>query len=176
MFKYCPQCRALSPEFLDNKQIHCSSCGFTYFHNAAAAVMCILVYGSKILVAIRNKEPAKGLLDMIGGFLDHGESAEQALIREVKEELGIEISQFTYLGSSTNEYLYKNVLYQTCDLIYLSELTTIPTNFDSEEIQQLLLLYPDEIKEKDIGFKSMTEALKLYRQWKGKNIIKIIQK
>ncbi len=169
MFKHCPQCSAKSLDFLNDKQINCTTCDFTYFHNAVAAVMCILIYDSKIIMAVRNQDPEKGRLDLVGGFVDPGENAEQALKRELQEELGIKKFSWTYLGSAANDYYYEGVLYKTCDMIYLVELTEFPTYFDAEEIQELRALYPDEIKEKDIGFKSVHEALRLYRKWCPRN-------
>lgn len=145
------------------KQQVCRTCGFTYFHNAAVAVMAVLVHDSRILVIVRNRHPGKGCLDLPGGFVDPGESAEEALTRELHEELGIRISSFIYLGTAPNDYLYQDVLYRTCDLLYCAALRELPDRFDHSEIQRLLLLDPDEISEQDMAFASMKKALDLYR-------------
>ncbi len=165
MFKYCPQCTSPDIEIINDKQLICPSCQFTYFHNAPAAVMCVLVFQGQILLSVRNMEPAKGFLDLVGGFIDPGENAEQALTRELHEELGIVVSDFTYLGSATNDYHYKSILYKTCDLVYFSQLKKVPVEFDQKEIRELVLFYPDQINKKDIGFKSVHSALKLYESW-----------
>ena len=53
---------------------------------------------------IRGREPYQGYLDTAGGFIDPGESAEEAARRECNEELGIEIQTLTYIGSFAGEY------------------------------------------------------------------------
>jgi len=53
---------------------------------------------------IRGREPYQGYLDTAGGFIDPGESAEEAARRECHEELGIEIQTLTYIGSFAGEY------------------------------------------------------------------------
>ncbi|MDN5274714.1 MAG: hydrolase [Candidatus Saccharibacteria bacterium] len=58
----------------------------------------------KVLFGIRNIEPHKGKLNLPGGFLDYDETAEQAAIREVKEELGIDIKLTSFLGTYTDDY------------------------------------------------------------------------
>ena len=55
------------------------------------------------------------MLDLPGGFVDENERLEEALQREVKEELGISIDNWKYLTSQANRYLYKGIAYPTCD-------------------------------------------------------------
>lgn len=59
----------------------------------------ILEKDGKILMLIRNFEPGKGKLDLIGGFVDEGESIEGAAKRETKEESGFEVELIDKLGS-----------------------------------------------------------------------------
>ena len=59
----------------------------------------------ELLVGTRVNEPAKGTYDLVGGFMDLGETAEQAMIREIEEESGIKVSesQLRYLFSQPNQ-------------------------------------------------------------------------
>ena len=86
-FVYCPKCG--SKEFVEqnDKAKHCRACGFTYYFNpSASTVAFILNERNELLVCRRAKEPAKGTLDLPGGFLDTYETGEEGVIREVKEE------------------------------------------------------------------------------------------
>ena len=76
LFKYCPKCG--SPHFVENneKSKRCEECGFVYYFNASSATVAfILNEKGELLVCRRAKEPAKGTLDLSGGFVDCFESA-----------------------------------------------------------------------------------------------------
>lgn len=66
----------------------CDSCGVTVFHNPHPAVAAIPVHDGQVLLARRAIEPAKGLIDTFGGFLEWGENPLDALVREFAEETG----------------------------------------------------------------------------------------
>ncbi|MBQ2216152.1 MAG: NUDIX domain-containing protein, partial [Prevotella sp.] len=109
-FRYCPVCG--SNDFIANseKSKKCQNCGFEYFMNPSSAnVAFILNEKGELLVTRRKNEPAKGTLDLPGGFADIGESAEEGVIREVKEETGLIVTKATYLFSFNNTYLYSNL-------------------------------------------------------------------
>ncbi|OGL30928.1 hypothetical protein A3F37_00610 [Candidatus Saccharibacteria bacterium RIFCSPHIGHO2_12_FULL_41_12] len=75
-----------------------------------ASAFVFISFHSKYLFLRRNYEPKFGSWNVPGGFVEYGESAEQALAREVKEEtqLTIDISKLKYLGSFYQEYGDKN--------------------------------------------------------------------
>lgn len=92
IFKHCPNCTSTNTEFPNNVRFLCHDCGFTYFHNIAAAVAVVFRYEDKVLFTVRNMEPDKGKLDLPGGFIDPNETAQEAACREVLEEMGMQIS------------------------------------------------------------------------------------
>ena len=65
-------------------------CGRSWYRNSMPAVGAAIVKDGKALVTIRAREPEKGRLDLPGGFLEVGEHPAAGLVREVKEELGVE--------------------------------------------------------------------------------------
>ena len=164
IFNCCPACGSSDIVFEDDKKFNCRECAFTYFHNVAAAVGAILEYDGRIILIKRAKEPGKGKLDLPGGFVDPKESAEEALIREVKEELNINLNGPKYLGSYPNIYKYEDVLYHTCDLFFYSKINTVPTTFNKTEIEELILVNPLEVPKERIAFESIKICLELFAQ------------
>ena len=158
-FNHCPACGSSDIVFEENKIFRCRDCSFTYFHNVAAAVGVILEYDSKIVLIKRAKEPGKGKLDLPGGFIDPNESAEEAVIRETKEEINIDINEPEYLGSFPNIYKYQDVLYHTCDLFFYCRIDVLPVEFSETEVEELVLLSPSEIPADRIAFDSVRLAL-----------------
>ena len=72
----------------------------------------------EILVARRGKEPAKGTLDLPGGFVDNYETGEEAVAREVMEETGLKVDEVKYLFSLPNIYPYSGIVVHTLDQFY----------------------------------------------------------
>ena len=120
VFKYCPKCGSELFEAHNAKSKHCSNCGFTYYQNPSSATAAfILNSDGELLVVQRGKEPAKGTLDLPGGFVDNAESGEQGIIREIKEETGLDIKEVEYLFSIPNIYRYSGMDIHTLDMFYL---------------------------------------------------------
>ena len=120
-FKYCPVCG--SAHFVVNnfKSKKCEDCGFTYYANPCSATAAFIVNDKEELLVVRRaKEPAKDTLDLPGGFCDMGETVEEGMIREIKEETGLEVTDIQYLFSSPNEYVYSGMVIHTLDMDYLA--------------------------------------------------------
>ena len=115
-FKFCPKCGSPRFEVHNGKSKHCLDCGFTYYFNPSSATVALIQNGQgDLLVCRRGKEPAKGTLDLPGGFVDMFETGEEGVIREVKEETGLDVCRAQYLFSLPNLYLYSGFLVHTLD-------------------------------------------------------------
>ena len=113
IFKYCPCCGA--PAFAENdeRSKRCTQCGFVFYHNASAATVAVILNAKgQLLVARRAMEPARGTLDLPGGFVDPGESIDEGCRREVREEIGLEgftpekICHYLYDSDREREMVY----------------------------------------------------------------------
>lgn len=119
-FRYCPQCGQHLAHAPAAQEFRCAACDFRYFHNVACGVAALITYGPELLVTRRAHAPAAGTLDLPGGFVGPDESLEQALARELAEELALTALPATprYLFSAPNRYPFAGVEYATADLFF----------------------------------------------------------
>ena len=93
-FLYCPECGSPHFEVNNEKSKKCTDCGFVYYFNPSSATVALILNEKKeLLVCRRAKEPAKGTLDLPGGFIDMNETGEEGVGREVWEETGLHLTQ-----------------------------------------------------------------------------------
>lgn len=163
-FAHCPRCGAPhrgAPETAG--PFRCSACQFVLFFNAASAVAAVLVRDDgRALFIQRAKDPAKGKLGMPGGFVDAGENAEDALVREVREEVGLEVTGLEYLSSHANLYLYAGVTYNTLDLFYTAHVPHPERARALDAVDGVVWLDPLTVDPDAIAFESMRQALVVY--------------
>jgi NAD+ diphosphatase len=92
-FRYCPQCgKDLIKKQLEGRERLCcpaDSCGYVWWDNPLPVVAAVIKKDGEIILA-RNKEWPEKVFGLITGFLEKGETPEAAVIREVKEELGLD--------------------------------------------------------------------------------------
>lgn len=89
--KYCPQCASeLSENLLDQhiRLVCTASCGFIHWNNPTPVVAAIIEHQDKVLLA-RNAAWPEGWFALVTGFLEQNESPEEAVLREVEEEVGL---------------------------------------------------------------------------------------
>jgi len=119
VLKFCPKCG--SPEFHQSgdRSLKCDQCNFHFFINSAAAVAALVSdEEGKLLLTTRAVDPDSGKLDLPGGFIDPGESAENAVKRELEEELSMKVKSLGYIGSAPNEYIFSGYSVFTLDMAF----------------------------------------------------------
>lgn len=119
-FKYCPKCGSEHFNIHNEKSKQCTNCGFVYYFNpSSATVALILNKKNELLVCRRAKDPAKGTLDLPGGFIDMDETAEEGVAREVLEETGLKVKEAIYRFTLPNIYVYSGFPVHTLDMFFL---------------------------------------------------------
>jgi ADP-ribose pyrophosphatase YjhB (NUDIX family) len=163
LFKYCPHCGKPRNEGRPHQPFACEFCGFQYYFNPCLAVAAILLGpDGRALFIRRAKDPAKGKLAVPGGFVDIGETAEQALRREIREEVNLEVGSLEFLCSALNEYLYRSVNYPVVDLFFVCRAVAVEQVAALDGVESFAWLKPTEVDYGQIAFPSVGEALRLY--------------
>lgn len=167
--EYCPKCGSRHFEKESRKSRRCDNCGFEYFMNASSANAAFIVNErGELLVTRRNREPAKGMLDLPGGFADAGETAEEGVVREVKEETGLAVTSARYLFSLPNVYHYGDVDIPTLDLFFRCEVDDLSVLQAADDAAECLWLRPEDIHTEQFGLRSVRWALVKYLEMEKK--------
>ncbi|MCW8090780.1 NAD(+) diphosphatase [Alteromonas sp. ASW11-130] len=97
--RYCGQCGMPTTKVDWEVAIHCHHCSHRVYPRVSPCVIMAIYKDNEILLAkgVRHKE--SGMFSTLAGFVESGESLEQAVHREVKEEVGVEIENLEYFGS-----------------------------------------------------------------------------
>jgi 8-oxo-dGTP diphosphatase len=108
-WKFCPICAEATERIEDRAE--CRACGYVAYANAVpgAEAVCIDERG-RVLLGRRARDPGKGLWDLPGGFLHEDELPVDGLLREVREETGLEIEPTEFLGFWLEPYDSRIVL------------------------------------------------------------------
>ena len=93
----CGQPMSLAP---GERAMKCA-CGHTAYPRISPAMMVLVKKGPAILLARNVAVPAGGRMSALAGFVEPGESIEDAIHREVREEVGVEVSDIRYFGSQS---------------------------------------------------------------------------
>ena len=159
-FEYCPVCG--SKHFVQNSQKSkkCGSCGFELFMNPAAAVVALITDGEgRVLVERRKLEPAKGTLDLPGGFADVGETVEEAVAREVMEETGLAVEAARYLFSLPNVYRYSGLDVNTLDMFFACKVADTSRLAAGDDAAECQWIAPEDIHTEQFGLRSVRHGL-----------------
>ena len=163
IYKFCPLCRGdfEKKRLIQNEpeRLVCKSCGFVFYLDPKLVACTIAETSNGIVLQRRNKEPKKGYWVLPGGFVDRGETLEEAAKREFFEETGL----YTKIKSLLGNYSYPgeaNII-----IVYQSDITggTIQPCHESMSIDEFK---KDEIPWDKLAFDTTKKALKKYLEEK----------
>ncbi|MCG8531066.1 MAG: NUDIX domain-containing protein [Desulfovibrionales bacterium] len=165
-FTHCPSCGNTTLLPRNGKSFQCSECQFLFYMNCAAAAMGLITNAQgQLLVTRRKRNPAAGTLDFPGGFIEPGESAEEGLKREIKEELNLDVLKMTYLTSAPNTYQFKDVEYAVTDLAFICEVGDLTTIQADDDVEDFFFMDMDKINPNDFGLDSPKKVIRRYQQY-----------
>lgn len=144
--KFCPQCGCeLTLSEVDGRErLKCTSasCAYVYWDNPTPVVAAIVEIDGSIVLARKAEWPEK-MFGLVTGFLEKGETPEACLLREVKEELGLEGEIVSFVGCYS--------FFEMNQLILAYHVQTQGEPVVSEELAQIKLVSPDKLRPWSIG-------------------------
>ena len=164
-FRFCPVCGTAGSAAGEIPFV-CQSCGFHHFFSPATAVGALIAdQDHRLLFIERARDPGKGKLGMPGGFVDIGESAEQAVTREVEEEVGLQITRLHFLTTYPNVYQYREIITQVLDLFFVCDVESFDDlEIERQEVRSFRFAKPSAEIYGQMAFESNRKAVQLFAE------------
>jgi NAD+ diphosphatase len=96
--QFCGRCGSPTRHRANERARECPGCGQVHYPRIAPAVMALVRRGRELLLA-RSPHFPPGMYSALAGFVEPGETLEQTLVREVKEEVGVDVTNLRYFAS-----------------------------------------------------------------------------
>lgn len=96
--RFCGCCGEPTRICVDERAMECHACGNRQYPKLSPCIIVLITRGEEVLLA-RSSNFRTGFFSTLAGFIEPGESAEEALRREVYEEVAVEVDNIEYLGS-----------------------------------------------------------------------------
>ena len=150
--RFCPRC-GNAAEVAYPRSISCPHCGYDAYYNPKPVAAAIPVTGAGEIVLLRRGfDPGKDLWTFPGGFVDLGESVEDAARREAREEIEADVELGGLVG------VYSKPDERVVLIVFAATIEDQPRT--TPEALQVEAFAPDEIPWQELAFWSTTNALK----------------
>ena len=98
--RFCGRCGSRNRQVPNERCMRCPECGLDSYARISPSMIVLVTRGDDVLLA-RSPRFVPGVYSTLAGFVEPGESAEECVAREVREEVGIEVGTPQYLGSQS---------------------------------------------------------------------------
>jgi NAD+ diphosphatase len=98
--RYCGCCGTPTRDKSGERAKECPACGYTAYPRVTPAMMVLVTRGRELLLARAPRFPP-GMYSALAGFVEPGETIEDCIHREVREEVGIEVGAIRYFASQS---------------------------------------------------------------------------
>ena len=96
--RFCGRCGGPMEPGMEERKLVCAACGFQVYPRINPAVIVAVHDGDRLLMTRYARRPIPWFV-LLAGFIEVGETAEQCVAREVREEVGIQVKHIRYYGS-----------------------------------------------------------------------------
>ena len=96
--RFCGRCGGCNRQVPGERCLRCPECGLDSYARISPSMIVLVTRGDELLLA-RSPRFVPGVYSTLAGFVEPGESAEECVVREVYEEVGIQVGNLQYLGS-----------------------------------------------------------------------------
>lgn len=156
--KYCSSCGALLkfevPKFDTIPRHICSSCGIIHYKNPRVLVSCLATWGDKALWMRRADEPRRGYWAVPAGYMEEGESLQEAAARELFEETCVRLDPQSLVLYAVGSVTHINQVYVS----FRAELPT-PEFGCGPEALEVALFSHDELPRDQLAFPQTQAAI-----------------
>lgn len=97
--KFCGQCGEFTVAVQNELAMACEPCRLRFYPKIAPCVIALVTDGDRVLLASGARKKDHSWYSTLAGYIEAGESAEQAVIREIKEEVGVHVGNIRYQNS-----------------------------------------------------------------------------
>jgi NAD+ diphosphatase len=98
--RYCGRCGTPTVDKRGERAKECPACGYIAYPRVSPAMMALVTRGRELLLARAHRFPP-GMFSALAGFVEPGETIEDCIVREVREEVGVEVGELRYFGSQS---------------------------------------------------------------------------
>ena len=114
--RYCGACGTPTRQLTGERCYQCPNCGMSAYPRISPAMMVLIRKGDSVLLAMHTNSPARRYT-ALAGFLEAGESIEEAIHREVYEEVGLRVHNLRYFGSQSWPFPHSLMIAYTADYL-----------------------------------------------------------
>lgn len=114
--RYCGVCATAMQAVVGERSFKCPHCGMTAYPRISPAMMVLIRNGDSVLLAMHANSPSQRFTPL-AGFLEAGESVEEAVHREVMEEVGLRVHNLRYFMSQSWPFPHSLMIAFTADYL-----------------------------------------------------------
>jgi NAD+ diphosphatase len=114
--RYCGVCATAMQQLAGERCYKCPNCGHSAYPRISPAMMVLIRKGDSVLLALHTNSPYKRYT-ALAGFVEAGESIEEAIHREVREEVGLRVHNLQYFGSQSWPFPHSLMVAYTADYL-----------------------------------------------------------